>query len=118
MASVFIGAESRYKDTNVVQVPGVKAPYMELWDRPAELEEMIQNADKYLVKASDVGRLDLIADRYYDDVRLWWVIAAVNNFMDPITDMHSGQQIYIPDSLSVSKMVARRGRVVDEGKGA
>lgn len=46
-------------------------------------------------------RLDLIAWKYYGNVKLWWVIAMVNDIIDPWTDLEPGDLIRIPTSMNV-----------------
>ena len=47
------------------------------------------------VTDADNKRLDLIAWRYYRDVRLWWIIAEINNISNPL-EMHTGLILRIP----------------------
>lgn len=49
----------------------------------------------YEVRAGD--RLDLIAFDKYKKSSLWWVIAYVNNIVDPIFDLKPGKKILIPN---------------------
>lgn len=49
----------------------------------------------HTVEDTDVGRLDLISDRYYGTPSYWWVIAHVNEIEDPLT-MDVGTKIRIP----------------------
>lgn len=77
-------------------------------DFPARSDDSV-----YSVQESDIGRLDLVAEKYYSDPLLWWVIADVNGISDPITDMFSGQELRIP-SLGVVRAAlqnAAAGRV-------
>lgn len=50
----------------------------------------------YEVTLTDYKRLDLIAFDFYGNVNLWWVIAQVNDIMDPWTDLEPGDLIRIP----------------------
>ena len=49
----------------------------------------------YVVTDSDSKRIDLIAWKYYRDVRLWWVIAEFNNISNPL-EIPSGTVLRIP----------------------
>lgn len=67
---------------------------IEWWERrnfgssPTDLQYTVEN--KY------EGRLDLIAYAFYDDPKLWWVIAQFNNILDPITEVVPGAVLIIP----------------------
>ncbi len=46
-------------------------------------------------------RFDLLADQYYKDSSLWWVISIANNFIDQASLMTpEGVQIRIPSGIS------------------
>ena len=47
------------------------------------------------VTDADSKRIDLIAWRYYKDVRLWWVIAEINNISNPL-ELQTGLILRIP----------------------
>ena len=42
------------------------------------------------------GRLELVADDFYGNVFLWWIIALANNILDPINDVTIGKTLIIP----------------------
>jgi len=50
---------------------------------------------EHVVRAGE--RLDALALRYYNDDRLWWVIAIRNNMDLPDAQMVTGQTITVPD---------------------
>ena len=56
-------------------------------------------------------QLDTLANLYYKDERLWWVIADVNDILFPL-DVEPGQVVLIPDPavslLADQYLVARR----------
>jgi hypothetical protein len=109
--------ESRYKDTNILSnIPSGKYRF-EMWERPAELANMTLNSTRYIVHQHELGRLDLLAWNFYDNVKLWWIIAAVNDIVNPLTDMYEGQILIIPDRNDVLAFVSRPGQIVDETKG-
>ena len=66
------------------------------------------------VQQQELGRLDLVANKYYADPLLWWVIADKNAILDPLTDMTTGQELRIPPLSSVRAAIetaaGRRGR--------
>lgn len=61
-----------------------------------------KTTDKYIV-AKQLDRLDLLANEWYQDSRLWWVIAKANNLSGGTFRVKPGTRIRIPfplDSLS------------------
>ena len=48
------------------------------------------------VTAVGAYRFDLMADAYYGSVNLWWVIASVNNILDPLQGAQPGTFLRIP----------------------
>jgi len=55
--------------------------------------------DIYIV--GQVGdRLDLLANKYYGDVTLWWIIARANNLGKGDLVVPLGKQIRIPTDIS------------------
>lgn len=45
-------------------------------------------------------RLDRIAFQYYDDAKLWWVVAAANNIGRGDWNVSAGTRLRIPQNLS------------------
>lgn len=52
--------------------------------------------DLYTVGAGEHDRLDLISARFYGTSHLWWVIARVNNLLDPEKGFEIKAQIRVP----------------------
>jgi hypothetical protein len=50
----------------------------------------------YRVTLAGERRLDLISQLHYGTPELWWVVALVNNLIDPIAGVASGADIRIP----------------------
>lgn len=48
------------------------------------------------VPPAGVPRLDLLADDFYGTPHLWWVIASVNNILDPLVSVPEGTKIRVP----------------------
>lgn len=57
-----------------------------------------------------LGRLDLIANDFYGDVNLWWVIALVNNLEVIPTSMYIGMKLRIPVSDSITIYLSQAGK--------
>jgi len=51
----------------------------------------------HTVTSADVGRLDLIAYKYYQTPELWWVLAHVNGLMFSCDELTEGDVLRIPD---------------------
>jgi hypothetical protein len=54
-----------------------------------------ENDSFHRVTQADERRIDLIAHKYYGDVRLWWVIAEANNITNPVV-LKVGSVLRIP----------------------
>jgi len=50
----------------------------------------------YNVPPGGTHRLDLISNEHYGTPHLWWVIARVNNLIDPLVGVVSGAIIRVP----------------------
>lgn len=57
------------------------------------------NDDIYIISESS-DRLDILAQKYYGDPNLWWVIATANNLNDASYSIGEGIQMRIPANLS------------------
>lgn len=63
------------------------------------------SADIYhVVENSQEGRLDVLAQKYYNNPSLWWMIAIANDIVDPFV-LVSGTTVRIP-SISTYYMSA------------
>lgn len=57
----------------------------------------------YVVVQAVENRLDLISTAFYGVPNLWWVIAAVNNLVDPLADVMTGTTLRIPDKARLAR---------------
>ena len=80
-------AERRYRHTTIEGSRFLTTRYPRL--RPLQ-------GDFYIISRSG-DRLDLLAQRFYGDVRAWWIIASANNIGKGTLFIEPGQQIRIPD---------------------
>lgn len=55
----------------------------------------------YAVENSVIGRLDLIANAFYNEPQLWWVIAQYNNILDISEEIVPGRILQIPSKERV-----------------
>ena len=68
------------------------------------------NTDIYIY--SKVGdRLDLLANQYYSDVTLWWIIAKANNLGKGSLNISPGTQIRIPQDLKTIYAILERRNI-------
>ena len=58
----------------------------------------IENTDKFVVTTLD-NRLDSLANQYYGDVSLWWVIAKANGIRGQVA-FKPGTLLRIPGNIS------------------
>lgn len=58
---------------------------------------------RYTVPTEFGGRPDLIANFFYSTPQLWWVLAEVNAFLDPLTDPAAGAVIRVPTRDRLAK---------------
>jgi hypothetical protein len=60
---------------------------------PATIEK--RDDDIYII-TQDSDRLDLLANQFYNDSRLWWIIAQANNLNGVNIGVEAGIQLRIP----------------------
>ena len=59
------------------------------------------NDDRYIrVNPDEEHRIDLVAFRAYNDVRLWWIIAVANDLEDPMI-LDVGTVLRIPSMFAI-----------------
>ncbi len=55
------------------------------------------NTDElWVMPPAGVPRLDLMANDFYGTPHLWWVLASVNNILDPLVGVPQGTGIRVP----------------------
>jgi hypothetical protein len=59
---------------------------------------------QYIVDTTGVNRLDLISYRFYGTSMLWWVIARVNNMLDPLVGPTLKQTLRIPTKSRLASL--------------
>ena len=57
------------------------------------------NDDMYVISQQS-DRLDILANKYYGDESLWWIIAVANNLNDASLSIEPGIQMRIPSNVS------------------
>jgi nucleoid-associated protein YgaU len=64
------------------------------------LPDIDRNPEDAVITVDNPDRLDRIAFRFYDDAKLWWVIAAANNLGRGDWIVPAGTRLRIPQNLS------------------
>lgn len=99
--------DSRYGLTKVTidQVVREGTRRFGLWQRP---DISTDEAARHVVGPGEVGRIDLIAYKYYNNVNFWWAIASVNSIKNPLTDLVPGDTLLIPTKSAIMEALAVR----------
>ena len=86
---------SRYKDTSIKTNKKGKRVF-----RPTMYPKIpIQDSDIFIYpKFGD--RLDTLAQKYYEDMSLWWIIAKANNLDEAHIGLEVDKQIRIPINIT------------------
>lgn len=97
---------SRYKNARYYQrdIPGIgKRVEPETW-QPPDIAESVD--DLFVeVRSGEEGRLGIISERVYRVASLWWVIAYVNNIVDPFEEVTVGRVLRYPTFDRVTSLV-------------
>lgn len=95
-----IDATSRYQFSELLQEDGVM-----FWGTrpPVKIPESEDDLF-HIVTQSDAERIDLIAYKYYDDVKLWWIIAEANKISNPL-NLEVGSTLRIPTLETIQMKV-------------
>lgn len=72
-----------------------------IYQRPWTCDLPEAEGDQYIYVTKSM-RLDQLAYKYYNDPKLWWVIAQVNNIKNPFTEFTLNTLIRIP---SLSRLI-------------
>ena len=72
----------------------------QIYKRPIYPEIPLTKGDIYIITSSG-DRLDLLAHRYYRDVRLWWIISSANPGVIKADSyaLEAGLEIRIPQDI-------------------
>ena len=87
---------NRYKSTQIISGSNSTIKRLETTTYP----EFERREDDIYIISRKLERLDLLADRYYDDSRFWWVIARANNLGKGSLSIPAGKQIRIPQNIT------------------
>jgi nucleoid-associated protein YgaU len=87
---------SRYTNSEKLQTNGSKKQYLE-----STIYPIVKASDTDLYIISEKGdRLDLLANKYYGDQTMWWIIATANNINNATFYVEPGIQLRIPVDIT------------------
>lgn len=102
MAINYLSSNQEYEKTSRYQVLRVivdeNQRYLETYNQ-VEIPETDEDT-YHIVSFSEEGRLDIIANNYYNNPSYWWALAIANNMIDPF-DFKKGIMIRIPPMSSI-----------------
>lgn len=105
MTTLRLARNSRYVGTPFYQLSDsttgrpLNTFFFGVWKRPSIQTTVTDQT--HTVTDADIGRIDLIAYKYYSDALLWWAIADANSIVFPETDMAVGQKLTIPSLAAI-----------------
>tara|TARA_R100000008_G_scaffold14340_1_gene6978 strand:- start:90 stop:419 length:330 start_codon:yes stop_codon:yes gene_type:complete len=94
---------SRYRHNKAKKLTNVhtnNAHYNQLGYNSTIYPKITREPSDPVIIASSVDRLDLLADRFYEDRTLWWLIAVANELPGDTFFVTPGTQLFIPKNLS------------------
>lgn len=87
---------NRYTYTGILKESDTNRNYM-----ASTIYPKIKPSDSdFYVITEETDRLDLLAKKYYNDPKMWWIIAVANNINDGNFYVEPGRQLRIPSNLS------------------
>jgi hypothetical protein len=89
---------SMFLNTPIYNVGGEIVPGLR---RPAVLKDTSDTV--YTVPLAGAHRLDLISQLFYGTPALWWLIAEVNDIVDPLAEVAPGRVLRVPARERLSK---------------
>jgi hypothetical protein len=94
---------SRYVQGGLTEVGPVGLEWWEAYDFPTDPSDLL-----YVVEQKYQNRLDLIANVFYADWTLWWIIAQYNNILDPYSEITSGTILILPTKTRLQKLFIQK----------
>ena len=85
----------RYNNINIINKKGKGNVY-----NSVVYPHIEPNDTDILIITSAEDRLDLLANHYYNNPAMWWVIAIANNLIDIDLKLQPGTQLRIPTNVS------------------
>lgn len=91
ISSVSSNRTSRYIQGGRTEVGPIGLEWWDAYTFPTDPSDEL-----YVVEAKYNHRIDLIANAFYNDWSLWWLLASFNNILDAYTEVVTGAILYIP----------------------
>ena len=85
---------SRYKDIEIVKKTGIRK-----YTNTIVYPIIVPRADDIYIIAKEDDRLDNLANEFYEDPTLWWIIARANNIGKGSMFVEVGTQVRIPSNI-------------------
>ena len=82
---------NRYKNINILKTESGKR-----YKKTVQYPIIEKSSDDIYIIGIQGDRLDNLAYKYYEDSRLWWIIARANNIGQGSLEVPIGKQIRIP----------------------
>lgn len=102
---------SRLRFAELVAVDG-----FEFWD-VVDLPEILAQPDDLSYTVTEVDRIDLLAYRFYQDARLWWVIAVANDLELIPAELNTGDELRIPSRRFVTQVLFKTAQLKGRTRG-
>lgn len=58
-----------------------------------------ESADDIVINVSEYDRLDVLAEQFFNDPTLWWVISVYNNISEPSLYVNNRTYLRIPNDI-------------------
>ena len=94
---------SRYVSGGVTEV---NSTALEWWERGVIAPDSTDFY--YAVEQNLEGRIDLIANKFLGEPRHWWIIAMLNNILDPYNEIRTGTLLLIPTAERAKNLLSGR----------
>jgi hypothetical protein len=92
---------SRYLNNKILMVTNPNGTRGNRYQRGIKYPSIPLNPTDIYVYAEDGDRFDILANEYYDDSTLWWIISTANSFLPQDSYyIPLGVQIRIPSNIS------------------
>ena len=93
---------NRYRDISTIQdANGRRKKASIIYPIPPQ-----SSTDTY-IRTTTVERIDLLANKFYGDLTLWWVIAAANGLGKGSLYVPVDSIIRIPDASTINELIER-----------
>ena len=91
----------RYEDIQTQKTLSGKLGYL-----PTLYPSVTLSNEDYYIIARDQDRMDLVAQDFYGDSTLWWIISVANTFRQDSLIPKPGSQIRIPATSRVNQIIS------------